>query len=110
PAAQPILNAFPLPDDKNATGSLAPFTASFSNRATMDAASLRVDQNIGLRLRLFGRYNGSPSQTSAFTPNFVNILDALKVDTTTVTLGATAQISTKWTDSFRFNYSRQQKS
>src|SRR4029077_12413654 len=64
PAAQPILNAFPLPDDKNATGSLAPFTASFSNRATMDAASLRVDQNIGLRLRLFGRYNGSPSQTS----------------------------------------------
>ncbi|HET8922529.1 MAG TPA: TonB-dependent receptor [Candidatus Acidoferrum sp.] len=110
PAAQPILNAFPLPDDKNATGSLAPFTASFSNRATMDAASIRVDQNIGLRLRLFGRYNGSPSQTSAFTPNFVNILDALKLDTTTVTLGATAQISTRWTDSFRFNYSRQQES
>jgi hypothetical protein len=110
PAAQPMLNAFPLPDDKNATGSLAPFTASFSNKATMDATSIRVDQNIGVRLRLFGRYNWSPSQTSAFTPTFVNILDALQSDTTTVTLGATAQISSRLTDSFRFNYSGQQES
>jgi hypothetical protein len=110
PDAQAILNAFPLPDDKNAAGNLAPFTASFSNKATMDAVSIRVDQNIGGSMRVFGRYNWSPSQTSAFVPTFVNIMDALKLDTTTVTVGATAQISSRLTDSFRFNYSRQKES
>jgi len=110
PAAQPILISFPLPDDKNATGSLAPFTAGFSNKAVMDAYSIRVDQRIGGRVNVFGRYNWSPSQTNGPVPSSVNILDGLNMDTTTVTLGATAQISSTLTDSFRFNYSRQQES
>jgi hypothetical protein len=109
PAAQPILNAFPLPDDKNAPGNLAPFTASFSNKAEMDAASIRMDQNMGRGLRLFGRYNWSPSQTSGPIPVAVQIVDGLNLDTTTATLGATAPISSRLTDSFRFNYSRQQE-
>jgi len=110
PAAQPILNSFPLPDDKNATGSLAPFTAGFSNQAVMDAYSVRVDQRLGSRVNLFGRYNWSPSQTNGPVPSSVNILDGLNLDTTTVTLGAAVQISSRLTDSFRFNYSRQQES
>jgi hypothetical protein len=110
PAAQPILDSFPLPDDKNAIGALAPFTAGFSNQAVMDAASIRLDQNIGRRWRVFGRYNWSPSETRAFAPTSVNILGAFELDTTTLTLGATTQISSRWMDSFRFNYSRQQES
>jgi hypothetical protein len=108
PAASAILNAFPLPDDRNAPGDLAPFTARFSNRVETDAASLRVDHNFGGKLGVFARYNFSPSMVAGNAPSSPQILDTLKVNTTTVTGGINAQISRNLMYSLRLNYSRQQ--
>src|SRR6266481_6945727 len=54
PSMQPFLNAFPLPNgpDNVATG-VAEFNASYSNSASLDAYSLRIDHKIGERLNLF---------------------------------------------------------
>jgi hypothetical protein len=64
PARQPYLNAFPLPTpgapDNVATG-IAQFNASFSNKSTLDAYSIRIDHRLNHKLTLFGRYNYSPS-------------------------------------------------
>ncbi len=52
PAAQPLLNSYPPPNgqDNVATG-VAQFNASFSNPATLDAYSLRVDHKLTDKLR-----------------------------------------------------------
>src|SRR5882762_924413 len=67
---QPFLNAFPLPNgaeqldfNGNASGA-ALFNASYSNPASLDAYSLRLDHNVTDKLTLFGRYNYSPSKVS----------------------------------------------
>src|SRR5207245_1068411 len=64
PALQPFLNAYPLPNPNMLdTGSNpSPLAASFSNSATLDAYSLRIDHHLKEQLALFGRYTYSPSQ------------------------------------------------
>jgi len=109
PAAAAILNAFPLPDPKEPVspdGTTAQLTGNYSNNITLDAVSLRIDQLIGSKVTLFGRFNYSPSE-------FVTRIDSLStiqnqpVDTTTFTVGLNAQLTTNATNSFRFNYSKQ---
>src|SRR5260370_22849109 len=43
PALQPYLNAFPLPNGADQGNGIAPFNATYSNAATLDAYSLRID-------------------------------------------------------------------
>src|SRR3984893_41559 len=63
PAVQPFLNAYPLPNgpEDPATPGPAQFNRSFSNPATLDAYSLRVDHKLSNKVNLFGRYSYSPS-------------------------------------------------
>ena len=76
PALQPYFNAFPLPNQNSpevlcdpstfgcpssGISGFAAFNASYSNPATLDAYSLRVDDKFNDRFNLFGRYNYSPS-------------------------------------------------
>ena len=65
PAVQPYLNAFPMPNgpDDPATN-VAQYNGSFSDPATLDAYSLRIDHKLSDKLVLFGRYNYSPSKIS----------------------------------------------
>src|SRR6202007_1804231 len=60
-AMQPFLNAYPLPNGVAAGPGVAEFNASYSNPSSLDAYSIRVDQIIGSKFNLFGRYNYSPS-------------------------------------------------
>src|SRR6266849_1789334 len=47
PAVQPLLNAFPLPNGPDNVGTgIAQFNASYSDAATLDAYSLRMDHRI----------------------------------------------------------------
>jgi hypothetical protein len=64
PAVQPFLSAFPLPNPgkPDITPGVAPFDSSFSNPATLDAYSLRLDHALTKTVHLFGRYNYSPSK------------------------------------------------
>ena len=109
--AQAILNAFPLPNGpaSQSDPSVASFTAGYSDPSTLNATSFRIDQSIGSRLLLFARYNNSPStisQRAIFaSPN--SIADTTS-NTQTVTAGATMNLSPRFLNDLRFNYSRNQ--
>ena len=104
---QPILNAFPLPTGaetiRNGQPSgYAPFTGSISIPSTLDATSLRIDQNIGNKLTLFGRYNDSPGNSSGRNLSQLSGYDGR---TRTTTLGATIAIAAGLMNEIRFNHS-----
>jgi hypothetical protein len=104
-----LLEAYPLP----VAAPLAeapletPYITSFSNRANLDATSVRIDHSVSSRFTLFGRYNYAPSENLErgrfATPSFVTQLPALSE---TVTLGTTWIGSARLTNDTRFNWSR----
>jgi hypothetical protein len=107
---QPILQSFPLPSGPefvdssgNPTGA-APFTESISNPSSIDTGTIRIDQAVGKRLLLFGRYSDSNSATGVFLSGgpISNVTDArIK----TLTIGTNWNATSKFTNSLRFNYS-----
>ena len=108
---QPFLNAFPLPngpDDPNM--GVAQFNASYSNPATLDAYSLRLDYRLTGRWNLFARYNYSPSRfvdrggSAGNAP--LSAVEPSQVGTQTLTVGATCNLSNLAANDLRFNYSR----
>jgi hypothetical protein len=109
PALQAYLNAFPIDPTQPDLGSgVAQFNASYSNPASLDAYSLRVDHRLSSKLALFGRYNYSPSKiaqrgSGAFT---LNTVQSASITTQTATAGATWIISPWASNELRFNYSR----
>ncbi len=112
PAMQPYLNAFPLPSpgapDNSATG-IAQLNASYSNAATLDAYSMRIDHKLTGKLNLFGRYNYSPSKLIQRGAGGVYALSTVfpaKITTQTGTAGAAWTISPSIVNDLRFNYSR----
>lgn len=108
PAMQPFLNAFPLPNglDNPATGT-AQLNASFSNPASLDAVSLRIDHRLSDKWNLFARYNYSPSEIDQRgSGGALSVVVPTSIVTRTLTAGATAAISPMVSDDFRFNYSR----
>src|SRR6266851_1159972 len=109
PAMQPILNAFPFdPNQLDLGNGKAQFNSSFSNPATLDAYSLRVDRKLSDRLNLFGRYSYSPSKVvqrgSAGGP--LSRVFPNNITAQAGTVGATLVLSQSVTNDFRFNYSR----
>jgi hypothetical protein len=122
PALAPYLAAFPLPNptspeilcdpttdfycpSSGLTGSAA-FNASYSNPATLNAYSLRIDHKVSAKLNVFGRYNYSPSELSqrgAFSA--LSNVEPTRITTQTGTVGATWAVSTLAVNDFRFNYS-----
>lgn len=106
-AAQPFLSAYPLPNgpDNIATG-VAQFNSSFSNPATLDAYSLRIDQKMTGKLTIFGRYNYSPSENSQRGAYALSTIPHSAITTQTATLGATWSVSPSIANDLRFNYSR----
>ena len=123
PALQPYLNAFPLPNPTSPeipctlatdpscppsglSGSAA-FNASYSNPATLDAYSLRIDHKLSDKLNVFGRYDYSPSkiiQRGVAGVALSSVLP-LSITTQTGTVGVTWAISPAAANDFRFNYS-----
>jgi hypothetical protein len=107
PELRPYLNAFPLPNGPASGTDQAAFNASFSDKSTMDAYSIRIDHNLRGKVNLFGRYNYSPSEIiGRGNGKALSELDPARITTRTGTLGATWMISPTTTDDLRFNYSR----
>jgi hypothetical protein len=109
PAIQPFLNAYPLPNgsDDETTG-IAQFNASYSNPASLDAYSLRIDHKLNDKLSLFGRYNYSPSNADERgSSTLYPISDVLAASITiqTGTVGLTWAATPFIANDFRFNYS-----
>jgi hypothetical protein len=110
PALQPFFNAFPRPNGPDdLTNGLAQFNASFSNPASLDAYSLRLDHRLRDNLTLFARYNYSPSeitQRAAGGAQALNVLFPSRITTQTGTLAAIAVLSPRISNDLRLNYSR----
>jgi hypothetical protein len=102
---QPFLNSFPIPNRPPTRFGFAPFVATYTDRSSLDATSVRVDHMIGQRVTLFGRYNHAPSVTTARLFAINNPTDTIS-GTDTITLGTTALLSTRLTNDLRANFSR----
>lgn len=109
-ATAPFLNAYPQPNgaDNTATGA-AQFNASYSNPATLNAYSLRIDHKLNSKLSLFGRYDYSPStanQRGAGELSPLSDVETVGIRTQTGTAGLTWDLSSFAVNDFRFNYSQ----
>lgn len=126
-AIQPFLNAFPLPNSGSpeilqrcdpATDPSCPasglkpsgtalFKASYSNPASLDAYSIRIDHKLTDKINVFGRYSYSPSND--FVRGLGTALSVVRTvvgSTESATAGATWVITPEVTNDLRFNYSR----
>jgi hypothetical protein len=107
-AIQPFLNAFPVANGSDLGGGFAQFGATYSDPASLDAYSLRVDHTINSRLALFGRYNYSPSSVNQRAGSGSGVLSNTQTSsftTHTLTLGLAANISQVISNELRMNYS-----
>jgi hypothetical protein len=111
-AMQPYLNAFPLPTPgavDNTTTGIAQFNASYSNPATLDAYSLRVDHKLSSKCTLFGRYNYSPSEfvnRGSSGTAALSVVQPFRITAQSATAGTTWTVSPQIVTDFRLNYSR----
>jgi Carboxypeptidase regulatory-like domain/TonB dependent receptor len=111
PALQPFLNAFPLPSPNTADDvaeGIGEFNASYSNRSTLNAYSLRIDHSLRSNLSLFGRYNNSPSEIGQRGPGEspLSTISSIRISTQTATVGTAWLLSPNISIDSRFNYSR----
>ena len=109
-AMQPYLNAYPVANGSELGAGTAQLNAGYSNPATLDAYSIRIDQTLSPKLNLFGRYNYSPSSsdprasTQGYEPN-LGVVGLLSSSVQTLTVGLAALINPKISNEFRSNYS-----
>ena len=110
PLLQPYLNAYPSPNGADLGNGVAEFNASYSNSATLDAYSIRMDHHVNDKLTLFGRYNYSPSSSAQRGGeegnSSLSVVFPSKITTLTATIGGTWSMSPNLVDEMRFNFSR----
>ena len=123
PPLRPYLAAFPLPNGpelfdtcnpgkdpacplsgQKASGA-ATFQGAFSDRSALDDYSIRIDHALRSNVKLFGRYNYSPSQLFRREPNALSSVFQSKITAHTATVGATWFLSPHVSLDTRFNYS-----
>lgn len=108
-ALQTILNAYPLPNGPALNGGTDPqFNASYSNPATLDAYSIRLDHKLTNRFTLFGRYNYAPSENHirGFSQEPLSNFEIFRSTAQQATLGLSGGITPTLANEVRFNYSR----
>jgi hypothetical protein len=107
PTVKPFLDAFPMPTGPDEGNGLAPADYAFSNPASLDAASLRIDHHFSQKLSAFARYNYSSSDfkqrsDGAFA---LSIIENVPLKLHTATVGLIASISPSVINDARFNWS-----
>ena len=107
---QQTLNAFPMQSpngiDDTANG-IAQFIGSWSNPASIDSTSVRLDHVVNDKLRLFFRFSDTASNSTArLTGNTTPTGNSTTAYTLrTYTAGATSAFSSRLSNQFRLNYS-----
>jgi len=106
----PFLEAYPKPNGPISVATCTgQFTGSYSNSATLNATSIRLDHTLNSKVSIFGRYNYAPSETVARVYG-LSMLETSPVDTQTVTAGLNVAISKAAANTIRANYSSQSSS
>jgi hypothetical protein len=107
PQLKPFLNAFPVPNGAETNNGLAKFSAGYTDAASFNATSIRVDQRIGDKVTLFGRFQAAPSETvQRGAGSSLNTSILMRFNTQTLTIGASANITPQISNDVRINYSR----
>ena len=109
PALAPFLDAYPLPNGQPSlpTAYTAPLTASFSNAATLNATSIRIDDTLNERFSVFGRFNYAPSSMTQLGVTVPSNPETVTTNTTTLTVGVNMLLNTQMSNALRANYSAQ---
>jgi hypothetical protein len=107
--AAPFIEAYPLPDNRPVTPGVyvGSFTGTYSNRATLNAASVRIDHTLSNRFSVFGRYDYAPSKTATRQDSLSEIVTST-ANTQTLTVGVDMALSNTLSNTLRGNYSTQQ--
>jgi hypothetical protein len=87
--AQPLLKLLPLPTGSSIAGGVGESVGHSRRPAGLQTGGLRIDQALGSRVTLFGRYNDSPSHNE-FGALAVNQLD---LRSKSLTLGLNARVT-----------------
>ena len=104
PGVQPYLNAAPLPNGVvNPDGISALFSGSTSSPSNLDSIGVRLDQLVGAKLRVFGRFFETNSSAGAQFPLFLN---TSQINTLGWTLGTTWSVTPNLVNELRLNYTR----
>jgi hypothetical protein len=102
-AQKPFLNAFPIPNGPLVGAGLANFVATFSNPATIDAYSIRIDHSIKQDLALFGSFRHSPSNLQQRYRSLAQVASEI-FSNNSVTVGLTWVATPTLTNDLRFNW------
>ena len=99
---QPVLGIYPAPNQGLLTAGIGDWAGRSEQPASLTAGSVRLDQAVGSRVSLFGRYSDAPSdnQFGAFQVNRIDLRFQ------TLTLGLTARPSARTTVTVRANESQ----
>lgn len=100
---QAALNAFPVPNGPDNGNGLTTFTTSYSNPASLDSTSIRIDHSFSDNFKVFGRLGISPSSTTPRLLANVAQTSPQEADATPLTLGVTNILSPVMSNEFRFN-------
>ena len=104
---KPFLNAFPVPNGTETNNGFAKFSAGYTDAASLNATSIRVDQRIGEKMTLFGRYHAAPSETvQRGAGSSLNTSLLMRFSTQSLTVGASANLTPNVSNDVRVNYSR----
>jgi TonB dependent receptor len=108
PTFQPFLNAFPFdPTQPDLGNGVAQFNSSYSNPASLDAYSIRIDHKLATNLELFGRYSYSPSKIAVRGGGgALSTVSPADITIQTATVGLSWAVSPTVVNDLRFNYSR----
>jgi len=98
---QPVLDLFPVPSNPATAASVGEWTGRTDRPARLDAGGVRIDQAIGSRVVLFGRYNDAPSSNEFGTL----AEDQLSLRARSLTVGLNARLDSRLTMDFRANES-----
>jgi hypothetical protein len=100
--AQPALSLFPLPNEGQLTSDIGKWVGTSALPAGLDTGAVRIDQALGSRVSLFGRFSDSPS-SNEFGSLGINRLD-LRMQS--LTIGVNARPTPNLTIDFRVNESQ----
>ncbi len=103
---KPLLDGYPVPNGPALNNGNAQFAASYSNPATLNATSIRIDHTVSNKLSLFGRFNYAPSNSKQRDTSMLSSVFYRAQNTETLTGGAIWALAPSTSNDFRANWSK----
>ena len=112
-ALQPVLNAFPISNCTASTpncisdlgNGLGDFVGTWSNPGSIDSYAVRLDHVISQEMKLFFRFQDTPSRSASRLTRNPSILESTPYSYRTYTLGLNSMLSRHANSDARINYS-----